>query len=73
METVNNMRIILTKNKSGKWDGDRSIDMKYQRFGYNWFFYLPYIVWNGGYWKHVVTDWSIKLGPYSVGFLIWWR
>lgn len=67
------MRIILTKNKSGKFDGCPSVDKRWQRHGYNWFFYLPHIVWNKGTWKHVCTDWSVKLFCYSFGVLIWWK
>lgn len=70
------MRIVFTTNKSGKhkWSKyDPVIPPFYQRHGYNWFFYLPRISWNKGYWKHVCTDWSIKWLCYSIGFIIWWK
>lgn len=47
-------RIYISFYKAAKWDGYGGIEPK---FGYNWFYWLPHLSWNGGLtWKKQCCD-----------------
>ena len=65
------MKVNFRLIKSGKYEYDYGQGKP--TFGYNWFFFYPRLCWNGGYWKHAVTDLSISFLFYNFGIVIWWK
>jgi hypothetical protein len=55
--------------KAAKYDGDPTITPK---MGYNWFFWLPYIKWNGGsIFRKEVFDFGISWLCFWTGVTIY--